>query len=299
MTDSAKQAERPKTDGTGAERTSVIRRQVPTLEHERTLADKGYSLIVGFDEVGRGSLAGPAMVGAVALMARDIDDWSVPAGLADSKILTKVRRESLFVPLKRWSVAWAVGAVSAQEVDDWGITYALGVAAVRALNEIETLLAEGRHTQLGISGLAALGEDCGITPHWHGTIAGLGGPDAEDPTSGLGVSRMGRSMKVAGILDGPNDYITPVVNSFDAPDLLSPIVMTTVVKGDRQCASVAAASVVSKVVRDRLMTRLAAANPQWDAYAWASNKGYGSAAHRSAIAAFGPTPYHRRTWHLC
>ena len=46
---------------------------IPTLDLERAIAEQGYDVIVGFDEVGRGSLAGPVMVGAAAIWARDLD----------------------------------------------------------------------------------------------------------------------------------------------------------------------------------------------------------------------------------
>ena len=63
-----------------------------------------------------------------------------------------------------------------------------------------------------------------------------------------------------------------------------------VVDGDAQCLSIAAASIVAKVMRDRVMTRLAA---RWPGYGWDSNAGYATAAHRTALARFGPTPHHR------
>jgi ribonuclease HII len=65
------------------------------------------------------------------------------------------------------------------------------------------------------------------------------------------------------------------------------------VKADRDCASVAAASVIAKVHRDRLMIEADASHP---GYGWAGNKGYGSAGHFAAIAELGPTAMHRRTW---
>lgn len=64
-----------------------------------------------------------------------------------------------------------------------------------------------------------------------------------------------------------------------------------VVGGDRVSLSIAAASVVAKVLRDRAMHRLAA---RWPDYGWAANCGYPTAAHRAALAAFGATPHHRR-----
>ncbi|MBX9694680.1 MAG: ribonuclease HII [Cyanobacteria bacterium] len=66
-----------------------------------------------------------------------------------------------------------------------------------------------------------------------------------------------------------------------------------VIKGDSTSASIAAASVVAKVYRDELMTKLSAEYP---AYGWESNKGYGSKVHRDAIVEFGMTPLHRRSF---
>lgn len=66
-----------------------------------------------------------------------------------------------------------------------------------------------------------------------------------------------------------------------------------IVDGDATCLSIAAASVLAKVVRDRLMTRLDRRHP---AYAWGENKGYGTAAHLRAIQAAGPTAHHRASF---
>lgn len=115
---------------------------VPTLGMERDLAAQGYGVIVGFDEVGRGALAGPAMVGAAAIRSADLLDGrvDVPAGVADSKLLTERRREAIFDELTDWCAAYAVGAATNEEIDEWGIGYALGVAALRALDEAERAL---------------------------------------------------------------------------------------------------------------------------------------------------------------
>jgi len=66
-----------------------------------------------------------------------------------------------------------------------------------------------------------------------------------------------------------------------------------VVNGDALCLSIAAASVVAKVTRDRWMV---AADQEWPAYGFARHKGYGTAAHLLALAAHGPTPLHRRSF---
>lgn len=64
-----------------------------------------------------------------------------------------------------------------------------------------------------------------------------------------------------------------------------------VIGGDAGCASIAAASILAKVTRDRAMARLAAVYP---GYGWERNAGYGTAEHRDALARLGPTPHHRR-----
>jgi ribonuclease HII len=69
--------------------------------------------------------------------------------------------------------------------------------------------------------------------------------------------------------------------------------ITAVVKGDGLSLSIAAASIVAKVTRDRMMIRLAAEFP---GYGWASNMGYGTAEHQAALARFGITPHHRKSF---
>ena len=66
-----------------------------------------------------------------------------------------------------------------------------------------------------------------------------------------------------------------------------------VVKGDSLCASIAAASVLAKVTRDRYMDDLDALYPQ---YGFAKHKGYGTAAHYAALREYGPSPIHRPTY---
>lgn len=66
-----------------------------------------------------------------------------------------------------------------------------------------------------------------------------------------------------------------------------------IIKGDAKSASIAAASIIAKVTRDRLMEEYDSIFPE---YGFASNKGYGSAAHIAALKEFGPTPIHRRSF---
>lgn len=77
------------------------------------------------------------------------------------------------------------------------------------------------------------------------------------------------------------------------PDPAWPI--ETIIKGDAHSHTIAAASIVAKVTRDRLMQML---HEEFPAYGWASNVGYPTRDHYAALAAHGPTPYHRRSFRL-
>lgn len=89
-------------------------------------------MILGIDEVGRGPWAGPLVVGAVILGGAEID------GLDDSKKLTKKRRQALEALIRQQAAAWALGWVSAQELDDIGMSEALRLATRRAVEQIQT-----------------------------------------------------------------------------------------------------------------------------------------------------------------
>jgi ribonuclease HII len=71
--------------------------------------------------------------------------------------------------------------------------------------------------------------------------------------------------------------------------------VTTLIKGDRRSATIAAAAVLAKVHRDAVMVAL---HEEYREYQWASNKGYGAPAHLEAIRRRGPNVHHRRTWRL-
>jgi ribonuclease HII len=88
---------------------------------------------------------------------------------------------------------------------------------------------------------------------------------------------------------GPPDHV--LVDGLPLKTLGVP--HTAVVKGDAQCYAIACASIVAKVTRDRLMTRLAVRYPDFD---WQRNAGYGTPAHRLAVSRAGLTPHHRRSF---
>ena len=79
-----------------------------------------------------------------------------------------------------------------------------------------------------------------------------------------------------------------LVDGNDPPRL--PCLVETEIKGDARIASIAAASIVAKVVRDRMMARLGNAYP---AYGFASNAGYSTRGHLSVLPSEGPCPFHR------
>lgn len=85
-----------------------------------------------------------------------------------------------------------------------------------------------------------------------------------------------------------------LVDGNRAPDL--PCAVRTIIGGDGLSLSIAAASVIAKVTRDRLMHALA---PRYQAYGWETNVGYGTEAHRRALLAFGPTRHHRMSFAPC
>ena len=110
---------------------------------------------------------------------------------------------------------------------------------------------------------------------------------------GLAASRAVQSVVAQGVavsnalvlLDGNHDYVSAVHPV--------PLRVRSVVKADRDCASVSAASVIAKVARDTYMTELHVDHPS---YQWDRNKGYASVEHRDAIRSLGLSPHHRSSW---
>ena len=100
------------------------------------------------------------------------------------------------------------------------------------------------------------------------------------------------SMAPVVLLDGSHDWLAPVLRA-EPLARVPRLGVATRVKADRDCASVAAASVLAKVVRDRLMVEADGRHPE---YGWAGNKGYGAPNHLAAIRSLGATDQHRRTW---
>ncbi|MGP4000782.1 ribonuclease HII [Streptomyces sp. 8N706] len=121
----------------------------PTHSVERSLrATTGAKVVAGVDEVGRGAWAGPVTVCAAITGLR-----RPPEGLTDSKLLTPKRRTELAGVLEGWVTSYALGHASPQEIDRMGMTAALRLAALRALEVLplrpDAVILDGKHNYLG------------------------------------------------------------------------------------------------------------------------------------------------------
>jgi ribonuclease HII len=203
----------------------------PHASRERLLFESGAKTIVGIDEVGKGSWAGPLVIG-IAMLSREMVFSDEPAvalgGVRDSKQLSESQREEIFDQVAAQCLRWSIGAASALECDQLGMVEAQRLATAR--------------------GFAALAE---------------------------------ASVDVA-IVDGRWDFVSPHARK-----------VLVEVKADADCVSVATASVLAKVSRDRMMRSLAGDYPQWH---FDTNKGYPCPKHRAALQGYGPSAIHRTSW---
>lgn len=106
----------------------------PTLKLERSLHREGHRYVIGCDEVGRGAIAGPVAVGLAVV---EVGVRKFPAGLRDSKMLSEKRREELAPLAARWARHAVVGMSEAWEIDELGLSIALGLAGARAIAQLD------------------------------------------------------------------------------------------------------------------------------------------------------------------
>jgi len=194
---------------------------VPDYEYENAVKSKGFKLVCGVDEAGRGPLAGPVCAAAVIL-----PENAVIEGLNDSKKLSEKKREALYDVIKEKAIAFCVAYGTLEEIETLNILQATFLAMNRA-----------------IDGLA-------VKPDF-------------------------------ALIDGnrvPKDIKIPC---------------ETVVKGDGKSMSVAAASVLAKVTRDRLMLEYDKKYPEYD---FKKHKGYGTKEHTELIKKYGPCEIHRMSF---
>ena len=190
------------------------------LLYENEAKSKGYNVICGVDEAGRGPLAGPVFAAAVIL-----PEGHIIEGVNDSKKLSEKKRDLLFDKIIDECVCYSIGTASEREIDEINILQATFLAMKRAVDGLEIK------------------------------------PDLA-------------------LVDGNQ---IPPVNA----DVL------TIVKGDGKSASIAAASIIAKVSRDRYMIELAKQYPQ---YEFERHKGYGTTLHYEKIAEHGICEAHRKTF---
>ncbi|KUK11433.1 MAG: Ribonuclease HII [Clostridia bacterium 41_269] len=189
------------------------------LEYERALWNKGYTLIAGIDEAGRGSLAGSVVAAAVILPVGLIID-----GIKDSKELSPKQREELYLQILNKSIAVAVGVVNEREIEKINIKQASRLAMKKAVNSLR------------------------IYPQYL--------------------------------------LIDAEVIDLNLPQL-------KIVKGDKLSQSIAAASIVAKVTRDRMCCQWDSMYPQ---YGFKRHKGYCTKEHCQALRVYGASPLHRKNF---
>ena len=187
---------------------------------ENSFRRMGFNHVAGVDEVGRGCLAGPVVAAAVVLNP----DRYVPR-VCDSKTVTALERERLYLSITRAAVAWGVAAAQPEEIDSINIHQ----ASLRAMQRAVLMLAPS--------------PDCVL------------------------------------------------VDAFRIPDLL--MAQRAVIHGDSRCTAIAAASIVAKVTRDRMMLELHAEYPT---YGFNRHKGYATREHLQAVAQFGYSAVHRQSF---
>jgi ribonuclease HII len=202
-------------------------RAAPTLDHEIAFGHGAGRVVCGIDEVGKGSWAGPLVVG-VAVLRDDVPCDEIPA--RDSKSLSEKRREAMFDTVAAACRAWSLGIASAGECDRLGMSAAQKLATSRALAQLA-------------------GVDCV--------------PDVA-------------------LVDGRWDFVAPLVSD-----------TKTFVGGESVSMSIAVASILAKVSRDRMMRSLADELPHWS---FATNKGYSCPRHLAGLIAHGVSREHRVTW---
>jgi ribonuclease HII len=116
---------------------------LPSLDIERALArEHGVRFVIGVDEVGRGSIAGPVAVGAALIDLESAADW--PSELRDSKLMSEKARERNFPLVQDWVIASGVGMTPASRIETDGIVRSLELAGGVAIGELLSALSVDR-----------------------------------------------------------------------------------------------------------------------------------------------------------
>ena len=260
------------------------------MQLERHLWDAGVDVVVGMDEVGRGSWAGPLTVAAVV-----VDPDRPISQVQDSKKLTPAVREKLHDRIIGWARAVCIAHATVEECVQLGMSVAQRLAAKRALDGIA----------LSVDHVLVDGPWDFVTPKPdHPTSTKPADHSNSNPKNPIALkldldeanqAKQG-SFAASSVCVSQSSAVTngglkarfhDVRNQTDAP------AVTTVVRGDTKSLTIAAASIVAKVTRDRIMV---AAAKKYPAYRFASNKGYQCPHHIAALQTWGISDFHRRNW---
>lgn len=244
-------------------------------------------LLVGFDEAGRGPLAGPVSVAAVALSPQLLRQQPRPAWLAavdDSKKLSDARREALFPQLIASADAWAIAHVHADHIDAVNILQAtfhgMALVAEALFGRAEDAAWNDRPAPLDLRRVA----DADAQTAWYADEL-----TPALPPQGAHLLASQRTLEPSRpllLIDGNARFHV-------AGAAIAGLPQRPIIKGDSLSFHIAAASILAKVSRDHLMIH---ADTLWPGYGLAGHKGYPTAAHKAALAAIGAAPIHRRTF---
>lgn len=276
--------------------------------YEDSLRRRGYRYIAGVDEAGRGPLAGPVVAAAVVLP----EDFDV-LGVDDSKKLSEKKREQLFGVIQERAVAYGIGVADEKVIDEINILQATKAAMEQAVCEAERRLRKrqakyeaGQHLRKhqakcetpGVADLAGnelngrsvLEDSNGLsqTLDENSQPSDAGWRRDEDRQADTGWRRES-NIQPSDARFHNIDYVLFDAMKIGALD----IPQEAIVKGDAKILAIAAASILAKVTRDRMMAEYA---KQYPGYAFEKNKGYGTKAHYAGLAAHGICPIHRRSF---
>lgn len=216
-----------------------------------------HRFIIGIDEAGRGPLAGPVSVGLV-LMPMDFD-WDLIPGVGDSKQLSEKKREEIFTRAqtlqKEGKLQYVVEMVAASKIDRDGISVCIKKSIASGLKKLT-------------STRSCLLLQNSNNQHYTTFSESRRQDPLLDPNSVM--------VKLDGSLRAPAEYVH----------------QETIIKGDAKEKVIGLASIMAKVTRDRYLVKISA-QPEFVVYDFARHKGYGTKAHREAIAQNGLSTLHR------
>lgn len=127
-----------------------------------------------------------------------------------------------------------------------------------------------------------------IMQHALAVSVGIGSVELIDERNILQATKQAMRFALAQLVLSPQALL---LDALLLPDIALP--QRSIIKGDARCLSIAAASIIAKVTRDRLMVQL---HTEYPTYGFAQHKGYGTPAHLEALHTHGVTPHHRRSF---